>query len=48
MSESPLPKLTESKREAKRKIRARITKGQQLLNAPSTSIYEDLLNECEE
>ena len=48
MRESPLPKLTESREETERKIQARITKGQQLLNAPPTSIYEDLLNECEE
>ena len=48
MNESPLPRLTESREEAKRKIQAQITKGQQLLNAPGTSIYEDLLNASEE
>ena len=47
MNGSPLPRLTESREEAKRKIQAQITKGQQLLDAPGTSIYEDLLNECE-
>ena len=48
MNESPLPRLTESRAEAKRKIQARIMKGEELLNAPRTSIFEDLLNDSEE
>ena len=41
MNESPLPKLTESREEARRKIEERITKGRELLDAPFTT-WEDI------
>lgn len=48
MNESPVPRLTESKAEAKRKIQERIMKGKELRDAPRTSILEELLNACDE
>ena len=45
MSESPLPRLTVSREEAKEKIRARITEAQRLSNAQYT--YEDRLRAYE-
>ena len=48
MNESPVPRLTESKAEAKRKIQERIMKGKELRDAPRTSILEGLLNACDE
>ena len=45
MNESPLPRLTVSREEAKEKIQARITEGQRLSNTPYT--YEERLRAWE-
>lgn len=49
MNESPLPRLTVSREEAKEKIQERITRGEELLDTLETSIDEydaDLVDEC--